>query len=259
MAHAFELVHDIDRNVPVYVLPWPSPEKEHPTIEEMASSMILLIKSVQTNGRYAVAGYSGGGILAYEITKQLTSSGNSVSFLGLIDTYATIPDEMFVLSETEMFLTLLRRKFPVFKTYNNLEWWDRVCKLSLNETIEEINKTNLDLNNIEWVALITKQRYNYQNIISEYKINSLPIAIHLFKAVDHHVHNSEEFLETIYKKVWEDFKKSFNYPKLGWEKFNLSNDFNVVSVPGDHFSMIANSENRSLLGKIKFTSTNISN
>lgn len=109
--HAFELARDIDKNIPVYVLPWPSPEDEQPTsIERMAKAIIPLIESVQPNGPCVLAGYSRGGVLAYEISKQLLNAKYPASFLGLIP---------ILLSETEMFLTLLHAKFPARKIFND--------------------------------------------------------------------------------------------------------------------------------------------
>lgn len=59
ISYAFELAHDIDENIPVYVLPWSSPESKQPaSIEQMAHAMISLMKTIQANGPYAIAGYS---------------------------------------------------------------------------------------------------------------------------------------------------------------------------------------------------------
>lgn len=209
-------------------------------MEEMASAMITHMQKVRPNGPYAIAGYSSGGILAFEITKQLMSSGYRVSFLGLIDTYATIINP---LSETEFFLTFLRRKFSVFEAFNDSIWWDRASKLTLNDAIEMIRETNLNLNSadIEWEALLSKQRFNYQNICQKFKIDFLPSKIHLFKAVEHHE-------DDMHRKIKHNVIKSFNLSKLGWENYNQLADFNVVSVDGNHSTMITDPKNRSSLG-----------
>lgn len=176
ISFGFELAHDIDKNITVYVLPWPSPESEQPSsIEEMASSMIVHIKKTRPNGlaspKCAIAGYSSGGIISYEITKQLTNSGYPVSFLGLIDTYAALVNPV---SETKMFLLGLRQKFSSSETFKNAEWWANASKMTVNEAIEEIHKTDADLNrtDIEWDALLSKQRYNYENLCSTFRIGS---------------------------------------------------------------------------------------
>lgn len=104
-----------------YVLAWQSPENHHPSsVEEMARSMICLIKQVKPNGPCSLAGYSGGGILAYEIAKQLISCGYPVPFLGLIDTYAETPTTKDFF-ETGAFLTYLEHKYPAFEALRDSE------------------------------------------------------------------------------------------------------------------------------------------
>ena len=66
----------------------------HQTIEECAADYLSLIQSVQPHGPYVLAGYSAGGLIAYEMACQLVSLGEEVDFLGLIDT--AIPPKLEV-------------------------------------------------------------------------------------------------------------------------------------------------------------------
>lgn len=63
-------------------LSWPPPR-----VELMAAAYIQRLKSVQPQGPYVLGGYSGGGVLAYEMAQQLRTAGESVPLLVLIDTY----------------------------------------------------------------------------------------------------------------------------------------------------------------------------
>ncbi|XP_031617440.1 uncharacterized protein LOC116337195 [Contarinia nasturtii] len=247
-SYAFELAHEIDKSIPIYVLPWSSPEKEQPTsIEEMAKGMIPRIKEVQLNGPCAIAGYSAGGILAYEITKQLINSNYPVSFLGLIDTY--YPRVSDVPNETDMLLNYIVLVSPFFKTLNDTVWWERVSKLSLGEAIEEVKEKNIDLKNsdIDSEALLLKQRIHYQNICRVYKVNSLPIIVNLFKATEFLPSpTGNDFLDKNIQKRVDCAKKLYNRPKLGWE--NLPN-LHVIPVNGGHFTMMTDPNHRALLGR----------
>lgn len=111
--------------------------------------------------------------------------------------------------------------------------------------IADIQKTDSDLNNMdfEWEAVVTKQRCNYQNICAEYEIDSIPIKkIHLFKAADFaSQHEARE-------NDVDSARKLFNSATLGWENYNLTIDFDVISVDGNHRSMMTNPKNRALLG-----------
>jgi thioesterase domain-containing protein/acyl carrier protein len=57
------------------------------TIEEMAAEYIREIKSAQPQGPYFIGGASFGGIVAFEMARQLESRGERVALLALLDTY----------------------------------------------------------------------------------------------------------------------------------------------------------------------------
>jgi acetoacetyl-CoA synthetase len=55
-------------------------------VEDMAADYIMQIRSVQPHGPYALAGFSMGGLIAFEIAQQLLQSGETVELLALLDT-----------------------------------------------------------------------------------------------------------------------------------------------------------------------------
>ncbi len=74
---------------PIYAIETKGIDREQnvlPTIEEMAASYLREIQRIQPSGPYYLAGYSFGGLIAYEMSQQLWSAGQEVAFLGLIDT-----------------------------------------------------------------------------------------------------------------------------------------------------------------------------
>lgn len=58
----------------------------HATFEEMAADYIAEIRTVQPSGPYLLAGYSGGGITAFEMAQQLQDAGEEVSQVIMLDT-----------------------------------------------------------------------------------------------------------------------------------------------------------------------------
>ncbi len=66
------------------------PTHREASLSAMAASYIQLIKARQPAGPYLLLGWSLGGALAIEIAHQLESAGETVAFLGLIDSY--VPD-----------------------------------------------------------------------------------------------------------------------------------------------------------------------
>ena len=64
----------------------------HESIAEMASCYVEAIREVDPSGPYFLAGYSGGGVIAYEMAQQITASGGDVDKIIMFDTVE--PTEM---------------------------------------------------------------------------------------------------------------------------------------------------------------------
>jgi len=56
-----------------------------PTFEEMATAHIESLRTVQAEGPYLLGGFCNGGLMAYEIARQLHAQGQEVDFLIMID------------------------------------------------------------------------------------------------------------------------------------------------------------------------------
>jgi amino acid adenylation domain-containing protein len=85
------LVNHLDPDLPVYGLQakgLDGKEKPLETLEEIAAHYISEIMTVDLEGPYAVAGFSLGGRIAFEMAQQLTAMGKKVSFIGLFDAAA---------------------------------------------------------------------------------------------------------------------------------------------------------------------------
>jgi amino acid adenylation domain-containing protein/FkbH-like protein len=57
-------------------------------LEDMAVHYLEAIREVQPEGPYLLLGWSFGGLVAFEMAQQLSTQGQEVDFLGLLDTYA---------------------------------------------------------------------------------------------------------------------------------------------------------------------------
>lgn len=58
----------------------------HENVEETAANYLRELKKVQRTGPYFLCGYSFGGLVAYEMARQLIAGGDRLEFLGLVDT-----------------------------------------------------------------------------------------------------------------------------------------------------------------------------
>jgi thioesterase domain-containing protein/acyl carrier protein len=61
-------------------------EVPHTSIEAMAADYLDEIKKYQPNGPYYLCGYSSGGLVAFEIARRLSESGDDLGLVGLFDT-----------------------------------------------------------------------------------------------------------------------------------------------------------------------------
>ena len=83
----FDLARACGPEQPFYALePYRFSAREQvPTLEAIATAYTEAIREVQSQGPYRLGGYCNGGLLAYEVARQLESSGEQIEFLGLID------------------------------------------------------------------------------------------------------------------------------------------------------------------------------
>ncbi|HEX8503998.1 MAG TPA: amino acid adenylation domain-containing protein [Hymenobacter sp.] len=85
------LAHNLDADQPVYGLQskgLDGVEEPLARIEDMAAHYIAAIRAQNPDGPYALAGFSFGGIIAFEMARQLLALGKEVKMLAMFDTYA---------------------------------------------------------------------------------------------------------------------------------------------------------------------------
>ncbi|WP_047546321.1 non-ribosomal peptide synthetase [Psychroserpens sp. Hel_I_66] len=85
-----ELAQQLDKEQPVYGLQSRGLNgltEPHDSIHEMAADYIEEILASNPEGPYALAGFSYGGIVAYEMARQLKAKGKEVTILAQFDTY----------------------------------------------------------------------------------------------------------------------------------------------------------------------------
>lgn len=116
----------LGRERPFYALRSPglqTGEEPLTTIEEMAACYMQAWREIQPEGPYFLAGWSLGGLIAFEMSRQLQENGQTVALLALIDTPA--PSDSQVVNFWRMFQLLpatLRDVWSyVFEYFERLE------------------------------------------------------------------------------------------------------------------------------------------
>jgi thioesterase domain-containing protein len=191
------------------------------TIEEIAAQYLTEILAHNPDGPYNFAGYSFGGLVAYEITQQLKRKGKQVNMLGILDT--NISNELYYDVNASKLSTKLKRQIPKLKfiaksfiqnpqaafTYQKYVFSERVkngIKKWQPQKTEPQKLSNEDI----ILAKITKAYHHYD-------IKAIDQKIDLFRC-----------------KVRPYFIDDPIY--LGWKKFSKSVD--IHEIEGDHATFL---------------------
>ena len=186
------------------------------SMEELAGRYINEILQNDPVGPYSLGGYSFGGLLAFEIAKQLIAQGKEVRSLAILDTYAGGKDAY----ETKQSKTIRKIKRQFYKTIF-------FAKLSLVSPAKVIG--------YQKAVLIAKVKDIFQ---SNYKVreNFFTYNPEINRSYD--IAYEKYFLEPINVKV-DLFRTKERLHFLddgiyyGWKKY-ASKGVQVYEVPGDH-------------------------
>ncbi len=198
---------------------WPRGSLESTLVDYVAA-----LQAIQPHGPYLLGGYSGGGVLAYEMAQQLQQKGEEVALLVLIDTYhPAISSRPF--SWPERLHRLRDEKLDFFKGF----WQGKlVYPVSLtyimNRYVKRGKRVPFKFRRpvLEYFFFKTKQQYKpepYHGQVLLVRSNEV------FPAYDH------------------------VSLQLGWD--GLLADLRVVKLPGNHFTIVQEPHVRNLAQAIE--------
>lgn len=111
-----DLVHALQADCAVYGLQMPGLDggatPADDAVETWVATYVERMRTVQPAGPYRFAGYSSGGLLAYEAARRLIASGETVEFLGLIDSGVPTVVERRLTASARRKLSGLVRSLP---------------------------------------------------------------------------------------------------------------------------------------------------
>jgi thioesterase domain-containing protein len=215
----------------------------HTRIDEMASNYVERMRAIQPHGPYLLAGLCAGGVIAFEMARQLQDSGEPVDFVGIIDAadvaaakrpfYVTRArvDRIRTLLADESVITLVPAL--VRKAANAVRWEiasrmavarDRRTVQQLrtaNETTEKNAEVQAAEPSIPFLKLyeVAHTLHRPEGLFSGGKVA-------LFKASS----GNGEVEDMAYQDVYSDLA-------LGWGK-RVADEIALISVPGGHSSAL---------------------
>ncbi|RZK59633.1 MAG: non-ribosomal peptide synthetase, partial [Hymenobacter sp.] len=192
------------------------------SVEDMAAHYIEAIVGANPTGPYALAGYSYGGIVAFEMARQLTAVGKQVTFLGLFDTYA----EETEYSDPPLHRRIKKGAFLLKRLLYNLVVMKNHPREALRLKIQSIKRATIERlrhSPAEQYELVSGHSYKLgkANELAQRKFRLQPqhTTVHVFRCT-----------ERLY--YLEDATH------LGWTKFALGS-VKTYDFPGNHFQMFA--------------------
>uniref|UniRef100_UPI001300A031 thioesterase domain-containing protein n=1 Tax=Photorhabdus sp. CRCIA-P01 TaxID=2019570 RepID=UPI001300A031 len=241
-SYVFGLAQYIQADYPVYALPWPSINAEPmSTMEQQVARMITLIKAVQPEGPYRICGYSSGGILAYAIAQQLLHAGETVNFLGLIDTPAPHYSGQRIMSLKFQFFTELARQAEEAHIEELVALYQRIDELSLVQFIATAQELALYPANLspDLIAKRWRQIENYAQIVRNYQPQTLAITLYQFYAM--------EPSPPIPVVMDAELSPLNVEPSLGWSLIVSDSLLRLVPISGNHFSLLEDNQDKTVL------------
>jgi thioesterase domain-containing protein len=197
----------------------------------MASRMVAMIRNVQSTGPYRVAGWSFGGLLAYEIARQLLSDQQTVEYVGLMDTvyaYQTEEHQRVSRDEKDHLLAMMQIEalgneelelaFAQMKVESDSMDFGALMQRCLSLKRELIPAHLADLPETE-VEMFLHRQIALHSAMAEYRAEPIDIVTHLFIAT-----------ETDLEQRFARFR--------GWDQVLPEARIKSVLVPGDHYSMM---------------------
>jgi amino acid adenylation domain-containing protein len=205
----------------------------HETVEEMAAYYIEQMRQVQPQGPYALAGLSFGGIIAFEMARQLQAGRERVAPVTLFDAWAPATIDQMLAAHTASSRHFgSRLRFAIGFHRENLVAcptararllyiWERAHKLRRKLqhrlTRRDGNHDRINPVSLEMPELFTRVAQAEERARASYRPGRCAIQVRLLRAHLHMPGLSSD-------------------PTMGWQE--VVTDVDVVVVPGTHYSLL---------------------
>lgn len=193
------------------------------TVEEMAAHYLSSIRRIIPTMPIQLVGWSFGGLVAYEMTKQLEQQGEKVGFLVLVDCLPlSVKDRISFDQRYENLDTIVQ-----YALYNGIDQKD-LAELGEEEKIkfcwEEARKQKLFPDEMYGQALLPKLRIHAANGLAIHKyhlLGKIDSDLHLFLALESSVQHQSATIADIAR----------------WNEFTMGK-IHSTYVTGNHYTML---------------------
>jgi amino acid adenylation domain-containing protein len=220
-----ELAQKLDKDQPVFGLQsrgLNGVEEPHDSIDAMAADYVSEIVASNPKGPYALAGFSYGGIVAYEMARQLKAQGREVKILAQFDTYVfpeyyhSSPLKKSMLSKLYLLGKIGYIFLNMFSSKKNFKRRLELIKLQISGLKLRLKHGKAKQFEMQFNVPL-KMQTNHNIATGNYTITPQDIVIDLFRAK-------------------EEVNFVHDHELLGWKKMALSG-IRKHMVNGNHVDM----------------------
>lgn len=202
-------------------------DEPHERFEEMAKDYLAEVKQVQPHGPYLLGGFSGGGIVAYEMARQLTEQGEAVSLLAMLDTPIPSDDPLSIEEKLEIHVQNLRQEglaYPAKWVKRKLEY-----RRELEGKADELQRQERGPGHGDQSFHSRVIEAAFYRALDRYEVRSQPLELKLFRPRLRPVHqfSSGSMIDMHRRRIYHD---------NGWGRYVRSVE--VFEMPGDHDNMV---------------------
>ncbi|MGZ0700663.1 amino acid adenylation domain-containing protein [Pseudomonas piscis] len=207
------------------------------TLECLATRLVRVMRQVQPEGPYRLAGWSFGGVLAYEIAQQLLGLDEEVEFLGLIDSYVprltdqgkarwsgNAAHQQHLLLQCQAYWSAQGEAgstalVALERLRGQLDGLDFPTLLQVLRD-QHLLFDQLAAASPEQLWQYLDREVAHGHALAHYRLHPIGVPVHLFCAAE---------------RPTELSRRS---PTLGWGEVLAVEQLQCISVPGDHLSMM---------------------
>jgi amino acid adenylation domain-containing protein len=192
-------------------------------VEEMATHYLAAVRRVRPEGPYALAGHSFGGIVAFEMARQLLEDGQAVALLAMADAWRAPSAGEPTDEDRAVILSGFAHDLGVSLDHVNVAW-DHFWRLSPDEQVTYV----LDVvlagrvlpDGVSLTQIRRALRLHATNIDAMRRYVARPIAC-----------------PVVLLRASEELSVTPREPAMGWEGLT-TRGMDVLTVPGNHFTML---------------------
>ncbi len=191
----------------------------HRTIHEAAAAYIAELRRIQPEGPYLLGGFSGGGITAWDMARQLRAAGDEVAVLALLDTPLPVRPSLTRQDKVLIKMQEFRRKGLSYlgEWAKNRVQWEIEKRRAPGPQVEEAAFDNAGI------------EAAFRTAVAQYDLSHWDGPLTLFRPpLDRHWQVSDG--------AWVSAAREYVLPDNDLTRFAPQTE--VIEVPGDHDSMV---------------------